>query len=265
MKRGFLFLAGMLSASLSVAAEEYPTTGIVYNTKETHSLTYRCSLTKLEQLSCEFTQTAVRHKKNKEDLETETKELIAEFRTKGRDLIGEEFCANTPMMLDVLEGRMDPPAGKDALLNTPPQQKQDILQIVRSIFLFCKEPTEDNARAVFEAGFSKDARTCLVSANSFEQTFIRVEDYSPGPARWVAQSSPEGTCGIVSLNRFEPVAGGAVGFVFWNFVYKKSITNPTGTIMGLGSCSELDENEYLYEWKNQEKYMGCDYIEFSPL
>lgn len=43
----------------------------------------------------------------------------------------------------------------------------------------------------------------------------------------------------------------------------EATVNPRGEFLPGASCSVLDEREYLYDWRSQEAYLGCHYINFS--
>ena len=65
----------------SAIAEEMPTSGIVYNTKETNSLVYFCEKNRGNTLDCDFTQTRVRKKAKAEDLKTRLDQARKGFPT----------------------------------------------------------------------------------------------------------------------------------------------------------------------------------------
>ena len=75
-----------------------------------------------------------------------------------------------------------------------------------------------------------------------------------------------GACGIVQLSRFEPERLKSSSGEFWKYIAKKSVTNKQGLFMrGFGGdvmCKDLDENEYIYDYKSKTHALGCDYIEF---
>ena len=102
----------------------------------------------------------------------------------------------------------------------------------------------------------------MLITQTYKQTFQFVNDAVSGEGTWVVISSPTGPCGVINLSRFERAPN--TDIPFWNYVAKKTITNPKGKILGLNSCSVLDEDEYLYTWNSKEHFMGCEIIEFSP-
>jgi hypothetical protein len=75
--------------------------------------------------------------------------------------------------------------------------------------------------------------------------------------------APTGPCGVVNVSRFEKDA--STKYSFWVYHSKKVVTNPKGEVMPGFACSALDQAEYLFDWRSKEFFMGCAYIEFSPL
>ena len=140
--------------------------------------------------------------------------------------------------------------------------KQAKFTSLKTLVNFCKNPTLDGAIEVFSAGNERDASTCKVGPNTYEQRFKYVQDYSSGTGAWVVISEPTGPCGIINLSRFEKFSKS--GFTSWNYIAKKTVTNPKGQASLGMSCSDLDEEEYLYSWVSKEHHLGCEIIEFSP-
>jgi hypothetical protein len=64
MKMLWWFLSVIFFAAAAIAAEDYPTLGLVYNTTENSSLTYQCHLERDNRLECDFIQSSVRIKMN---------------------------------------------------------------------------------------------------------------------------------------------------------------------------------------------------------
>lgn len=261
--QGIVFGA-FLSADVSTAGDDWPTVGLVYNTKEASSIAYECSLTEQDLLECSLTQTTVRKKASMEDLEPKLAEVMSLFKKEGKKgVIGQSDCVPMKQLMEVLDGKRNPPKGSEKLQQMGPIEKRDLRELAEAMLAVCTNASEATIRRFMQVAIAKDSRTCLVNSNPFKQAFVRVTDYSSGKDKWVARSSPEGVCGAVNLSRFEPVESVSGGISFWNYVAKKSITNPTGTIDGRAVCAGFDEREYLYEWKSSDHYLGCDYIEFS--
>ena len=69
------------SCVTSVSAQDAPSVGLLYNTKEIHSLVYRCESARGSTIECEFTQTSVRKKAKPEDLVARLKEARDERKS----------------------------------------------------------------------------------------------------------------------------------------------------------------------------------------
>ena len=98
-------------------------------------------------------------------------------------------------------------------------------------------------------------RTCNVLGNPFKQSFT-LNHYS---GRWEHVSAPEGVCGVVQMTYFEKAPDAKT---FWRWVTTKKVLNKNATEI-FGSCSGLDEAEYIYDWKDEERMMRCDFIKFG--
>jgi hypothetical protein len=245
-------------------AQNAPSVGLVYNTKEAHSITYSCAA-KGGKLECDFLQTAVRRKSNQQDLTSVLAQARQEFRS-GQNVDTKE-CQTYGELMEILEGRKKAPT-PNSLATVTPMQKRDILEVTKALIHVCKNKTEENYLAVARLTHSKVMRTCQISTNAFKQTFVSVGDNARTNV-WVTDSKPEGACGIVQLSRFTPERSKGSDYVFWKYTAKKAITNPDGIAFpGVNEnvkCSGLDEAEYLYDWRSKELPLQCDYIEFSVL
>jgi hypothetical protein len=245
-----------------VRAEEVPSVGLLYNTKETHSMVYRCQQNRDNSLDCEFTQTAVRKKAKPEDLNSKLNQARKEFRGGAKN--SAEECKMFNELVDVLEGRKKPPK-EEGFKEITDMQKKDLLKTSRGMVEFCKSRTEENFLNMVRLVHEKETRTCQVSSNAFKQSFRYVQDTLSDTGAWVVQGTPEGPCGIVQLSRFEPDRLKDSKLIFWKYVARKAVTNPQGSFFPGASCKGFDEGEYVYDWKSKEHSLGCDYVEFSPL
>lgn len=275
-----MFLIFSTLSSQAFAGDEYPTTGIVYNTKEDSSIIYDCTKVQNGTLECEFVQTAVRKKTKAADLKKKLEEARKELPNALKELSSEKSCDWMSASLAVLEGKntaekaaADAPPGVisnrtqfiKAMKEMPQSKKQELIASLSPLDEFCKTKTEESYLKVIKFEHDKEMRTCAVSSNPFKQIFKWVEDYS-GKGAWVVNANPEGPCGIVQLTKFEADHTNSK-LIFWRYIAKKAITNPKGELMLPGlSCGDLDQNEYLYDWKNdRDNKLGCEYIEFSPI
>lgn len=246
----------------SASAEDVPSTGLLYNTKESHSLVYRCQHNDDNSLACDFIQTAVRKKSTQEDLNSKLDRAREEFS--GDVGIDAGQCKIANDVVDILEGRKNAPR-EDSFKRATDMEKKDVLRMFKGMIEFCKTRAEESFLNMIRIGHEKDVRTCQVTSNTFKQSFEFVQDNLTGAGVWVVRGTPEGPCGIVQLSRFEPERLKDSGFVFWKYVARKVATNPQGTFYPGVSCKGLDEAEYIYDWRSKEHSLGCDYVEFSPL
>lgn len=252
----------LLSFSAVSMAQDVPTLGILYNTQEGHSLTYKCDRVSANQLNCEFTQTAVRVKLNASKVPSLLAQARQEFQTE--QPLSSEECGMMKEVLDVIDGRkvtLEP----ERLAALTSVEKADAQRSARLYVEYCNKPNEANYLAIARFTHEKNQRTCLVSSNSYKQSFRPLRE-GGGTTVWVTQSSPEGSCGIVQLSRFEPEETkiGASKFTNWKYIARKAITNPSGELFPGAKCSGLDESSYTYDWRSKEHQITCDYIQFSP-
>ncbi|OOZ42998.1 hypothetical protein [Solemya velum gill symbiont] len=246
----------------SALADDAPTTGFLYNTKETHSIQYQCELNNRDILDCEFTQTAVRKKGKPEDLDVSLKQAREEFKS-GVKIPAEE-CKLYTGLVDILEGRKKPP-NEQGFSEITDINRADLLKTSKAMKNFCTSKKEEDFLNFVRLIHEKDLRTCKVSSHTFKQSFKMVQDNLSGVGSWVAQGEAEGPCGIVSLSRFEPERLKDYSLVLWKYISRKAVTNPKGELLPGASCKNLDESEYIYDWRSKEHSLGCDYIEFSVL
>jgi hypothetical protein len=243
--------------------EERPTMGLLYNTSETHSLRYDCDLDGAH-LECSFVQMTVRRKANPEDLAEALQKARSEFTTFQRDLPNQ--CKGVDAMYDaIVLGRAPPGTDMkkfaEGTAGMAPGQKADMAKMIGSWRDVCRTPTEAKFIEFVRGNHERDTRTCKVSANAYTQRFRRVNGTGP----WVVVDKPSGVCGIVNVSRFEADRSVGSGLSFWRYHAKKVITNPSGKLPLFGPCDQLDEREYIYDWRSKEAFLGCDYINFSPI
>jgi hypothetical protein len=236
-------------------SQEFPSTGMVYNTIDAASLTHYCNLTDKLSMDCEFTQTSIRRKLSSEDAAKKLAEAKAEFISKPTTMNQTE-CAQYETVLMVLQGKKAAP-NMQGMSKLSAREKADALQSVGLLISFCRDPSLENNMKLASYGIEKDKRTCLISSNHFTQKF-RHSDANT----WTVISQPEGPCGIVQLSRFE--ADRQQGLTFWNYIARKAVTNPNADA-GLLSCKILDEREYKYQWQTRQPDLNCEYVEFNPI
>lgn len=250
-----LFSMGSLVAAF---AAEAPTVGVLYNTKETHSLRYECVLNG-PLLDCSFVQIAVRRKAKPEDLAAVLNKARTDFPGFQRD---QNQCKGADAMYDaIVLGRAPPGTDMkkfaEGTAGMAPGEKADMAKMLGSWREVCRAPSEAKFIEFARANHERETRTCEVGANPYSQHFKRVNETGP----WVAVATPYGTCGVVNVSRFEEDRSAGSGL--WQYHAKKVVTNPAGKILPDFPCSQLDEREYIYDWRPKETFLGCDYINFS--
>ena len=262
------FIAGQSIGSEAPAQGDYPTVGLVFNSKEDHGLRYDCALEQAGELVCDFIQTSVRPKLSEKDATKSFARLEEDLKPERFESAKKETCQSYREFREFILGAKpapDPEAlAKQLTYRAAREASESWLALGEK---FCQSPTSENYRALARFNIQVDQRTCQISVNPFRQRF-KAATSGPAGAVWVVDSKPEGACGVVQLTRFERVKPFRDGFETWVYVARKAVTNPRGRIelpVGQVPCSELDESEYLYDWRKREIGLGCDFIEFSAL
>jgi hypothetical protein len=244
-------------------AQDFPTTGLLFNARESHSVTYQCAKTG-DVLRCDFIQTAVRKKASSDSLQKALQQAVAEVPSdKKRNLAGE--CKTARDDLEIIEGKR-PPLGRTKPSSFSPIEKTDALAMVKAIADYsCDGPTEEKGMQIARLLNDKKSRTCTVSSVPYSQAFELVRDPASGARTWVVKANPEGPCGLLQLSRFEPEVLDGSKREYWSYFARRATTNPKGRTLLGSSCSGYDETEYKYDWRPKEWAMQCDYIEFDVL
>lgn len=275
---------GLSSFLISHAAfgADYPTGGIVFNQIENSSLAYTCSLMQDGTLQCEFDQSRVHKKLKTEGVAKRLQDAEKEFEKVQSTPSDDAQCKDIPVFLQMLQGDISIDEGIDRLSKKPDDQQAfatgvmttrekakkfpDELDMFKAMGSYCADRTKENYVNLAKQSINRDLKTCEVSANHFSQTFIKVADGTPSGA-WVVKSGPDGPCGLIQLSRFEidQTSVGGSSYSFWNYIAKKTITNPKGTILPTLTCAAgVDQNEYPYTWREKsDSRLGCEYVEFS--
>lgn len=253
----------LLIATGSIA-QEAPRLGLLYNTSERHSLTYSCTQQGGASLACEFVQTSVRPKATFAELPSAIEKGRQEFSKSSPP--DTQDCKLNRTLLNILEGREKVPK-EDALEKLNAVQRRDMVSQTQAVLKLCESNTEANFLELIRFIQDKNRRTCRVSSSSFKQSFRQAPESPPGVSIWLADSRPEGPCGVVQLSRFESEQTkiGSSVFTNWKFVARKAITNPGAELFPGASCRGFDEQPYVYDWRTREHALTCDYIEFTPL
>jgi hypothetical protein len=250
---GFSMVGFAVSA---VNAQDRPTNGLVFHTTENSSITFFCERVSENVIDCDFVQTFVRQEAKPEDLETALKKSSSQYEEEIK--IFKNFdCGNLDEILMMLGENGSNPNADAKLSKLPVGQLDDLRNFAKSYFRLCKSPTRANFQKMIRINHEKNSRTCRVGSFAFQQRMKRTASGS-----WAVIPEATGECGVVQLDRFEPANQSR--FTFWNYIARKTVTNPSGRQL-LMQCENLDEAEYVYEWKSRDIYMNCNYIKFSPM
>ena len=231
----------------------------MYNTKERSALRYHCEQIGNQELKCSFIQVAVRPKTTPEMLPKKFAELE---RAIAAEKLTPERCDFMRNSLEVLRAKSLPEIEKMAR-----QDYEAALDGTAAAVIACDTGSFEAYRKFSQRQIEAELKRCVVSLNPFEQTFTSIKEKGERGNVWVTSNPPEGPCGIVQLSRFELVEiyPGAKSLA-WNYVARKAVTNPEGELPLLGSCKNLDENEYLYVWNPDDalpSWVDCEQIEFT--
>lgn len=270
MRIVFIFISIFVSLFIpgKVHANDAPDRGIVYNTKETNAVVYFCEKTSNNLLDCEFTQTRVQKKGKAEELTSQLDQARKLFQSSNEKEEKEisQACTDMNEYLLVLQGRKQGQniIQQEKINSMSEMEKKDLINLFQISNAYCKSKTLENYLAVARAEFDRKIRTCAVSSNNWKQSFRLIIDEVSGAYTWVAKGEPIGACGVIQLSRFEPEKIKNSKLVAWNYIAKKMVTNKRGNLFPGMACEDLDENEYVFDWKSREHGLGCDYIDFLP-
>lgn len=278
-----ILASSLLLATFSAAAIEAPSNGTVHNTRDRGWLSYDCGPVIHDRITCSMIQVLIRKKLLPADVDAKYQEqikgwpetLAAESNTTPDKLMDSEpmreLCSMSAAYIRLLRGTGDG-AGlpKEAIATIRSQnalQRRDNEQHFRAILESCQSRNIDGLKRATRIALERDARTCLVATNPFEQTFRPVRDPDGKLLSWsIADTRPQGDCGFVHISRFIPEkSSSGSDFLFWNYVGKRATSNPEAKTVFDISCKDWDESETVYEWKSKEIALQCDYIEYSPI
>lgn len=262
---GFAAIGVWFSSAIAGEINNRPSNGIVQNTKGTDAITYECRVKQDQFLECDFVQIRVRKKLNEDETKKQIEEAPKLFTKEKNDFCGKDEKKLVMSFRDVLEGRREPTTkeARDFMSKATAMEKEDLRQQFDALSEYCRTKTEENYMKVVRLGVEKESRTCVASANPYKQTFRKVADPVSSAHVWVAKSEPTGPCGIIRLDRFEPVQRENSKITWWNYISRKVVSNKKAELGPLMSCTDLDEDEYIYDWRPKERGLGCDYIVYS--
>ena len=237
-------------------AQNYPTTGTIYNTSEWSSLEYECELQTADSVNCNMTQASVRRESGGKTLQEEIAKAVAQFKTEKQPLKPED-CAHWEQAVEKIKNPKPGDDGYAELKSLEPPVKDDLLKSTVALVDFCKSPSEQTMAKLTTITFEREARTCIVGTNYFSLQFKRVA----GSHTWASNTGPDGLCGVVTIARLEPDAKYPN---FYNYVQKKVVTIPSASMLGKAKCSDMiEQGEYKFVWQSRDIYARCDYIKFG--
>ncbi len=267
----FHFLS--MGSSLAVGEEKYPNVGLFKNTKENSALEVSCDTPKNGGMNCRFVQMSVRKEAKPSELEKEIGKALEQYRDKTPDANECKQLTTVANIFKVLKtgqtpdpktipGMSNPDMFLSKVKKLSPAEIDDNATLMEAVRKMTCNPSKENLSEAITLSHEKKTRTCRVSVNPYNQSFSK--DYNTG--LWVSKAGPNGTCGVILISTFELDPDASDGFDFWLYKTRKVITKKSAKLLGLASCSKLDEEEYTYSWKaSGEIYLGCDYIKFSAL
>lgn len=249
----------MLLITPAAAQESFPTSGLVHNLSEMSSIYFSCMRSSVDVVECDFIQTAVRRKAKVEERAKFLSESLAQYRdTKDKDSLQKDCSTFRQLAAEWnKDTSKQPPEVQERLKAMSQKERQEGTKVINSMVAFCDAPTEDNFLKFVTIGRSKDERTCRVYSHSYKQTLKRV----PGSQVWTANEGPHGPCGLINVSRLEKAKDSKY---FFTYLSKKIVTNRQANLLGDMKCTDLDETEYLHDWKSKSWDAGCEFIEFGP-
>lgn len=271
---GILVIATFTSLGAMAKEPPYSLGGRVYNTVENGWLTYECSPPERDLLTCDFVQISIRQRLSAADaakrLAKETQDwpdaLAKEMKTTPEKIYESSdwkgLCDMAQQGLAALSGSPSTDEMQKAVSRMSPIARRDFAAQMSAMNQACKTRKLDYVKQFMALGIDVEQRTCQISTNPFRQVFKAVYASDGTFNSWnVADTTPTGDCGTINLSRLVPVPEKSGGNpYFWRYMARKVITNPESSML-LMQCKDLDEREYLYDWKKQNIALHCDYIE----
>lgn len=268
-------LALAVSGAALAAEPPYPMSGRVYNTIENGWLTYECTPPERGLLTCAFVQTSFRQQLKPDEaakrLTEETKDLAAslakDYKTTPAGIYDnpqwKELCGLAEKILAILDGEAPADTPPEALRNfnrSSTIKKKDMRTWATAMGQSCATRNLDGMKRAIAQSLDQEQRTCIVGTNPFTQTFKAQYAGNTFQSWVVAESTPQGDCGVINVSRLAPaiIKAGEKPY-FWRYYARKVVTNPNADMV-LMKCSDLDEKEYLYDWQEQSVPLQCDYI-----
>lgn len=214
-------------------------------------LNYQCSKLSEDRISCDFVQVLFYHRDPIDLSEGNIAEILKDAKS-----LDESICK----VADQIKGFF----ATGAVSSNDASIPDDFYSAVKSDEFtfrglaeagsaFCAEKTAEKLRPVLEIFNEREARSCQMMFNKYQQTFKKVSD-----RMWVVESEPYGPCGLINTSHFA-LPDDQTG-ILWEMSASKIVKNPIGkTEFGI-ACSDLDERMTLYTWRKAIK-PNCVFIQ----
>ncbi|WP_158514950.1 hypothetical protein [Nioella nitratireducens] len=134
---------------------------------------------------------------------------------------------------------------------------EDSSNVMTALVDLCAGVTRGRVEALIRAQHQQRSQTCRPFINSWEAEFSRVSENL-----WaITRDEPYGECAVVRLDRF--ICDDEHSSLC-SFISEKRVLNPDGEILGglVGNCSQLDQRELVYDWRDRIHYLPCDRVDF---
>ena len=258
--RQFFLVVFFLVCSNTLVAQ--PLYGTLIGSEDGDILSYQCSPTSNNRISCDFIKILLSNKADESDLESSINlwmELLSE--TNGElDTLCSSFVL--PLHEMFLDG-----VSRAAVKNIPIIEEEDIDSFIKSLsereeffrgfsslgFDLCTFRTEETVIAFAEFSHRENARTCTPFVNQYSQTFVKVTERI-----YVVEASPRGVCGVINTSSFSNSADD-LSPVTWDYTASKIIANRSDDESPI--CSALSEEPAQYIWNASSKRINCTFID----
>lgn len=256
------FLVVFFSFVCSKVLLAQPLYGTLIGSEDGDILSYQCSPTSSNRISCEFTQILLSNKADESDLESSINLLMELLPDTNGDL--NTYCSSflLPLHEMFLEG-----VSRATVKNIPIIEEEDVDSFIKSVsereeyfrgfsslgFDLCTLRTEETAVAFAEFSHRENARTCTPFVNQYSQTFVKITE-----RLYVVEASPSGVCGVINTSRFSNSTDD-LNPVTWDYTASKIVSNRSDDESPI--CSALSEEPVQYIWNASSKRINCTFID----
>jgi len=198
------------------------------------------------EVTCRFTQVAVRYK-------LEPNEVSAELDRRLKD--AREAAASDPKRFEIeMNKNMCADIKKVGVEKKRELEKMSALgrRRINDFLEFCSKPTLAAFERLMEKSVLEESRTCLVySFQNDPITFKKV-----GPNKWLANVGPKGTCDAIYLYEME---NDAQTSGLWRWSQVRTYANKSKPL-----CGDTPVNDKVeYGWDGEDVEMHCEIISFG--